>query len=195
MGGASEPEDEPRFALPISLAAQGFVLRREGDADRPFLLGLYASTRAAELAPLPWPPEQKAAFVEMQFAAQWRHYRATIPHGAWLIIEHQGRPVGRLYLEHGAARLQVVDIALVDAWRDRGVGTTLLRALKASADRQGRVLGLFVEKSNPALRLYQRLGFRVMADTGVYLEMAWSGAAIAAVAVAKADGRATAAPS
>ena len=39
----------------------------------------------------------------------------------------------------------------------------------------GRLLRIHVERFNPALRLYERLGFHPIADRGVYLFMEWQG--------------------
>jgi len=45
---------------------------------------------------------------------------------------------------------------------------------KATADKTaGRLLRIHVERFNPALRLYERLGFRQIDDRGVYLFMEW----------------------
>jgi len=49
----------------------------------------------------------------------------------------------------------------------------MLEALQQTAQASGRGLGMFVEKFNPALRLYRRLGFTEVADHEVYLEMEW----------------------
>ena len=163
----------PAFALPAALASQGFRLRPETDDDIPFLLRLYASTRADELAAVPWSEEQKQAFLDNQFHAQRQHYRATMPACRFDIIEQDGAPAGRLYVETGATRLHVVDIALMPQWRGRGSGTAILRALQAAAAEAGKGVAIFVERFNPALRLYRRLGFTDIADHGVYLEMEW----------------------
>ena len=45
------------------------------------------------------------------------------------------------------------------AWRGQGIGTAMVEALIEEAARTGRALTLGVVKTNPALRLYQRLGF------------------------------------
>ncbi|HXQ13471.1 MAG TPA: GNAT family N-acetyltransferase [Caulobacteraceae bacterium] len=161
------------FALPAALQARGFALRPETDADLGFLSRLYASTREAELAPFPWSAEQKAAFLAQQFQAQRRHYRDTIDGCAFEVIEHDGEPVGRLYLEPRASHLNLVDIALLPAWRGQGVGAAILEALQDAARAGSRGVIAFVEKTNPALRLYHRLGFAAIADHGVYLEIEW----------------------
>ncbi|MBC7171600.1 MAG: hypothetical protein H5U40_04200, partial [Polyangiaceae bacterium] len=51
------------------------VLEPIGDKDLSFLAELYGSTREEELAPVPWSPDQKRAFLESQFAAQHRYYQ------------------------------------------------------------------------------------------------------------------------
>lgn len=51
--------------------------------------------------------------------------------------------------------------------RGRGVGTALVTALLAKSHSQGvDQVSLSVEKENPALRLYTRLGFVVSCDSG-----------------------------
>jgi ribosomal protein S18 acetylase RimI-like enzyme len=166
---------QPRvFEVPAALRAQGYCLRAETDGDIAFLIGLYASTRAEELAQIvDWSAEQKQAFLASQFRAQRHHYRTHIADCAFDIIEQHGRPAGRLYLDARRSRLHIVDIALLPAWRGQGVGTAILRALMATARAGGKGVGIFVEKFNPALRLYRRLGFTDIADHGVYLEMEW----------------------
>jgi hypothetical protein len=56
---------------------------------------------------------------------------------------------------------------------NRGIGTTLLHGLQAEAAAAGQPLRIHVERFNPALRLYERLGFRQIDDRGVYLFMEW----------------------
>ena len=163
----------PAFLLPAALASQGYALRRESEADIPFLMRLYASTREQELAVAPWSEEQKQAFLASQFQAQRRHYYQHIPDCAFAVIERDGAPVGRLYLEPRRTRLHIVDIALLPQWRGQGLGTAIMQALQAHAATRGKGVGIFVEKFNPALRLYRRLGFAENADRAVYLEMEW----------------------
>ena len=163
----------PAFTLPAALASLGFTLRPETDDDIPFLMRLYASTRAEELKLVPWSEEQKQAFLAGQFQAQRHHYRTFIAACAFDVIERHGEPVGRLYLEPRQTQLSIVDIALMPEARGQGVGTAILTALQETAAAQGKGVGIFVEKFNPALRLYRRLGFTEIGDREVYLEMEW----------------------
>ena len=161
------------FELPAALRAQGYALRPETEDDIPFLMQLYASTRADELASIPWSAEQKQAFLASQFQAQRRHFRTQFTDCAFNILAHAGAPIGRLYLDVRPARLHIIDIALLPEWRGQGLGTAILEALMTAARASGRGVGIFVEKFNPALRLYRRLNFTDVADHGVYLEMQW----------------------
>ena len=72
-------------------------------------------------------------------------------------------------MHRGEAEIRIVDIALLPEHRGGGVGTALLRDLLAEADAAGKRVTIHVERFNPALRLYERLGFSVAEDKGVYL--------------------------
>lgn len=147
------------------------ALRAARDGDRTFLAQVYASTRAEEMSRLPWTDEQKAAFVAHQFEAQDAHYRAHYAGATFDVIEVDGEPAGRLYVHRGPSEIRIVDIALTPAYRGRGLGTALLQRLIAEAADGGRTLSIHVEMSNPARRLYERLGFRPTGEHGPYVLM------------------------
>jgi ribosomal protein S18 acetylase RimI-like enzyme len=163
----------PVFELPAALLSQGFVLRPETDDDPPFLRALYASTREEELAITGWPAAQKLAFCNSQFDAQRYHYRTYIQNCRFDVLECRGEPVGRFYLEPRITQLNIVDIALMPAWRGKGIGTAILEAVQQTARQSGRGVCIFVEQYNPALRLYRRLGFTEVREDGPYFEMEW----------------------
>ena len=146
----------------------GVALREETDADLAFLAALYASTRAEELAPVPWPEEQKRAFLEHQFALQREQYRQHYPGAEWLVIEREGAPIGRLYLRCGGGEVRLMDIALLPAARAAGLGTRLTQRLLDWADALALPVTLHVEPFNPAYRMYRRFGFCYVRSTGVY---------------------------
>jgi ribosomal protein S18 acetylase RimI-like enzyme len=164
-----------RLALPAALTEQGLALRPESEADLPFLFQLYASTRADELASVTaWSDAQKFAFLEHQFTAQRQHYLIHYANASFDIIEQHGVPAGRLYVDRQERTLFIVDIALLPQWRGRGIGTALIEALFAEAQRVGKEVSISVEKFNPAQRLYRRLGFREYAEDDIYWFMYWS---------------------
>ncbi len=144
------------------------TLRPEAPQDKEFLYALYASTREEELAAVPWAEAQKAAFLRMQFAAQSHHYHASFTECDFLVVLADGIPIGRLYLDRREQVLHIVDIALLPPWRGKGIGSALLSSILAEADRVGKAVSLHVESFNRAARLYERLGFVLGKQEGVY---------------------------
>lgn len=146
----------------------GVTLRPIRDDDMELLCRVYASTRWEELAPVPWTDEQKLAFCRSQFEAQHAFYQANYPGAAWLVIEREGVPAGRLYLHRREKEIRLVDIALLPEHRNFGVGGALVREVIEEGNAAGKPVRIHVEKNNPALRLYERLGFAPIVDKGVY---------------------------
>jgi len=141
--------------------------------DEGFLLALYADTRQEEVDAWGWAPAQRDAFLRMQFAARERAYAGQYPRADYGIIVRGDRPIGRIVVDRGEAAITLVDIALLAAHRNAGIGTTLIQDLQAEATAAGKRVRLQVVKSNRAVRFYERLGFSVIGDSGVYLAMEW----------------------
>ena len=77
--------------------------------------------------------------------------------------------------------LRIVDQALVPAFRNLGIGGTILRALMGEAGRAQRPLRLHVAaNNNAAMRLYERLGFVPIETSAAYMELEWRPPAAAA---------------
>lgn len=144
------------------------VLRPELDADLDFLRELYASTRTDELAPVPWTPAQKRAFLDSQFDLQRTQYRQHYAGAEWLVIERGHTPIGRIYVHRGGEGVRLMEIALLPGARGAGTGARIIRVLLDWADAQALPVSLHVEAFNPVYRLYLRQGFGFVRDTGVY---------------------------
>jgi ribosomal protein S18 acetylase RimI-like enzyme len=154
-------------------ATSTVALRPATDADRAFLLALYASTRDDELSQVAWPEGQREAFVQMQFDLQDTQYRRNNPEGTFDVVEIDGTPAGRLYVDRRADDIRIVDIALLPEFRGDGIGSRLIGEVLAEARASGRTVSIHVEVHNPAARLYERLGFVAVSEQGVYRLMAW----------------------
>ena len=150
------------------------VVRPATAQDEPFLLAVYASTRAAELALTGWTSAQQDAFVQQQYGAQRSHYEATFAGADLGVIEVDGVPCGRLWLWRAADQVRLLDIALLSDWQHRGIGEGLLERLQAEAAERGLPLRHAVAADNDgARRFYDRLGFVVEEDVGSHLFMRW----------------------
>lgn len=137
--------------------------------DEAFLYRLYASTRAEELAMVEWDEPQKEAFLWQQFSAQHTYYQAHYYDTSFQVILWAGESVGRLYLARWQDEHRIVDIALLPVYRRQGIGSALLAEIIAEAEGKSLPVRIHVERENPALQLYERLGFHLLEDKGVYL--------------------------
>ena len=136
-----------------------------------FLFTLYASTREHEISAFGWPPAQQEAFLRMQFNAQQQWYKTAFAAADHQLIFVDGKPAGRILVFHDTDSLRLVDIALLSEYRNRGIGQQLLESLISKSEKEGLPVRLQVLKSNPAFRLYQRLGFATTGDDGLYYQM------------------------
>jgi len=144
-----------------ALAARGLVLRPAREEDAPFLRALFETARPDAAILAAWPEAARKLFLDQQFHFQTIHYARAYPDAdRLLVVAADSTPIGRLIVSRAPAQWCLVDIALLPAWRGRGVGTLLLQTLQAGARRAGApCLRLTVDVQNPARRLYERLGF------------------------------------
>ncbi|HEU4506671.1 MAG TPA: GNAT family N-acetyltransferase [Pyrinomonadaceae bacterium] len=145
------------------------TLRPVSSDDYDFLVAVYGSTRAEELALVPWTIEQQQAFVRSQFAAQQEHYAKKYPTASHDIIMSDDRPVGRLYVARLDQEIRIVDITLLPGERNAGIGSYLINQLLDEAHRSGKITRIYVEEFNPSLRLFERLGFSPSEQHGMHL--------------------------
>ena len=141
--------------------------------DRDFLFRLYSGTRLAEIAAFGWDDFQKQAFLTVQFNAQQRWYETAYPQAEQRIVMLEAKPIGRIIVDRGSDAAVLVDISILPDHRGQGVGTTLLRELLEECRGTQLPLRLQVLRTNPAQRLYERLGFRRTSEDPVYLQMEW----------------------
>lgn len=144
------------------------------DADQEFLIGVYANSRADELAQVPWDESQKDAFIRWQYGLQKQEYETRFPSARYDVILVDGAPAGRIWVGTDEVQIRLLDIALLKEFQNRGVGTQLLRQLMDEAARNNKALRhmVFVLNEN-ASRFYERLGFKTIEDLGGYKHMEW----------------------
>ncbi|MBN2387243.1 MAG: GNAT family N-acetyltransferase [Anaerolineales bacterium] len=147
-----------------------FSLRPLPAADGAFPYQVYASTRLEEMSLVDWPPEQKEAFLSMQFNLRARQYQAAYPGALTEMILCGELPAGAMITLKKADEILLVDMALLPEFRGSGIGTAVLRDLQ----KEGKKITLHVLRHNPADRLYSRLGFRIVAEDSMYLTMEWT---------------------
>lgn len=150
-----------------------YTLRPVRDVDETFLLEIYSSTRADEMALVPWDAAQKQAFLQMQFDAQQKHYRAYFPNARHDLILVGDQSIGRVYVDRRETEIRILDLTLLPEARGRGIGTLILQELMKEAAEADKALSIYVESFNHSLGLFQRLGFVKMEESGASWLMQW----------------------
>jgi len=139
--------------------------------DQPFLKRLFVETNEA-LQFLP--PPLREGLAEMQYGGREMTYGSQFPDASDSIIcLVDGTAVGRQLTAHVDGALRLVDVAILPAWQGRGLGGAVLRALLDEAAREQARVELRVARGNPAVRLYERLGFKMVDADAVSLEFRW----------------------
>ena len=142
--------------------------------DEAFLLFVYDSSRAEELAQVPWPEGQREAFVKWQFDLQRREYNARYPDAEYDVILVDDQPAGRIWIGRDAEEIHLLDIVVLPDFQNRGVGGALLHSLIDEAKQSSKALRHTVFVMNvDALRFYEGLGFVVIEEMGAYKHMEW----------------------
>lgn len=144
--------------------------------DEEMLYTIYASTRESEMELVEgWSDGQKEQFLRQQFYSQHAYYIEYYTNAVFWVIEHNKEVIGRLYLRV-TDEVRIVDITLLPAWRNSGIGGRILEDILNAATREGKKVSIHVECNNRALQLYQRLGFKIVKEVsgGVYYFLEWA---------------------
>jgi RimJ/RimL family protein N-acetyltransferase len=141
--------------------------------DESLLIRLYGSTRADELAQVPWTDEQREAFIRFQYTAQIAYYQQQFPDAVHSVIVCDGQAAGRLYLHRRIAEIRILDIIVAPELRGRGIGQAVLAPLMSEAALSEKPLTIHIEPYNPICRLFERLGFRKVTDGDAIALFEW----------------------
>ena len=139
---------------------------------------LYASTREEEMKQFPFDDAQKQEFLDQQFGAQFEHYRLHYPTCERNIIERTGSPSAASGSTSGAIRSASSTSLSCPSGAAAASARMLVRDVLDRGARAGKPVTIHVEGFNPALRLYERLGFQKVDTNGVYYLMRWEPPAI-----------------
>lgn len=162
----------------MELEIKDIGFRSIEEMDMPLLRKIYGSTRQEELDKgTNWNDEQKKLFIDQQFYAQHQYYQKTFLKTKYYIIEKENIPIGRLYIDSSFENegIKIIDITLLPEWRNKSIGSSILKEILKKAADHNRSVEIHVEVFNPAMELYKRLGFKKISETnGVYHLMEWT---------------------
>lgn len=141
--------------------------------DREFLLRVFAESRRGEFARLGWDGAQMAQLVEMQFDIQQRAYALQFPSAEHSILSREGEPAGQWRVARGERSIVLVDIAVIERLRGRGIGSACIAKLCREATERAVEVCLSVRPDNRAYRLYRRFGFEETSRDAIRVSLAW----------------------
>lgn len=150
------------------------ALRPATPGDEPFLRALFFAIRGEEFMRAGLSGPQLDLILNQQYQAMRSYYDEVFSDAQYVIYEHEGQPIG-YHATIDRDTLHLIDISIVNDYRNMGLGTLRMQELQSDARRLEKALTLSVEKFNPARNLYLRLGFVVTEDGDVYQRMRWDG--------------------
>lgn len=149
---------------------ENLQLRTVNVDDEPFLQELFNDVRSVDFIRAGISEIQLKPLLIMQYKAQKQSYNLQFPNAQHSIIEFENTKIGRLLINKEAQKIHLADISLLHNFRGKGFGSFLLENLKTEAE----TVSLSVFKTNfGAIRLYEKQGFKMTNDDGVYLKMEW----------------------
>ena len=131
-----------------------FTLRLGTEADFPFARRLYLSSMKPLLTALD-------AWDEDEIETAFRSY--FIPDEVRIIIVDDA-DVGWIQVSRTDGEFCIDQLHLLEEVRGQGIGSALIAATIKDAAAENKNVSLSLVKGNPALRLYQRLGFHQVGE-------------------------------
>jgi ribosomal protein S18 acetylase RimI-like enzyme len=144
------------------------------DDDSMLLFELYAYSRADELSRSGWATPQQRSFFRVQAQNQERYFLRHYDHLDRRTICINGFSAGRLLVDRPSHAVTIVDLALLPAFRGRGVGSLLIRCLLEEAAEDDLPVHLDLPKDNSSAAMCERLGFRCSDDLGDRWHLVWT---------------------
>jgi len=142
--------------------------------DEETLLEIYKSSRGDDLRGLGWAEDRINEFLEMQYKAQQNFHESEYKRATDELILVGGQPAGRLIVERSDSEIRCVDVALLPAHRNGGIGSFVIRKLQDEAGQAKQPLRLQVIRFNRAVNLFERSGFVRTSETGTHFQMEWT---------------------
>lgn len=138
------------------------VLRAVEPVDEPFLFWLRTLTTARYLDRSDHPNGTAGLY------SRERLELANVT-----VIENEIERIGFFKLIRTETRWFIEQIQLLPDYQGKGVGEEVIRFFLGEAKQADTQVYLNVLRNNPALRLYERLGFKIASTTEFELTMVW----------------------
>lgn len=128
-------------------------MRQAHHSDIEFLQKLRSTTMNEYLEKLGLPTDEDTTlkYVKNHFAAS-------------NILYIYNKPIGLFKYYEDEKAVHLVEVEIMPQYQGKRIGESLLKTLQAQAKLGSKSINLSVLKSNPAKKLYERLGFNVISQ-------------------------------
>ena len=137
-----------------------------------FLLKLFTECRPDLDSIMNVSREQKESIIYQQFALEHHQLIQMYPEAELNIVMIDKEPVGRVYINYGVAKDRILQIGLLKKYRGFGIGRKIVAMVIDKAFNKRKTVSLQVAWFNQgAYGFYEKLGFKVIENNGVFYEM------------------------
>lgn len=149
------------------------VLRPLGADEDEFWREIFYDSVRSHFEPLNLADDQLNSLLDMQYRAQNLDYRTNYPNASNYVIEYKGVHAGRVIMSTEHGDLRIIDLTVFTRFRGRGIGTRIFEWFFDMSREKDMPIRFHVEKTNPAVALYLRAGFKVVEDVTSHYQMEW----------------------
>lgn len=140
--------------------------------ESEFLLKIFKESHPELLYICGLGEEEKRGILLQQFTIETKQLMQIYPNAEFNIVMLNEEPIGKLYINYGKTVDRIIEIALLEEYRGRGIGKKLIEIVIKNAKKAGKKVKLQVAWFNQnAYGLYKKLGFQVIENKEVFFEM------------------------
>ena len=147
-------------------SSTGIILRAVRPDDIGLMRSLFDEVRRPGFARVGLGDAALATLLDLQYDAFRAQHAEWYPGAVDRVIEADGESAGRALVHEAPDGLRIVNLAVAERLRGRGIATRALQHWIARADRARLPVTVKVPWDNPAVRLYKRLGFDHVSTDG-----------------------------
>ncbi|AGY75266.1 GNAT family N-acetyltransferase [Clostridium autoethanogenum] len=116
--------------------------------------------------------EKKEDIIVEQFKIQQQQLARMYPKAEFYIVKLNDESVGRLYLHRGEANYRILEIGLLEQYRNQGIGRRTMKLIIENAIKERKNLSLqVIWFNNKAFLFYEKLGFKITENNNIFCEM------------------------
>lgn len=115
---------------------------------------------------------EKNQYLKTQFELEKTQFVTFYPKAEYYMVIKDNKYIGRLYIDYGENDIRILEIGLIEEYRNRGIGRSIIKNIISKASECNKFVSLQVAWFNQkALKLYEELGFFIVENNQVSYEM------------------------